>query len=82
VVQVQVRFPDFVGVSTWVVPIRAVGFLTAEKRSQVQTYSFDPSQECKLAADGKTTVMFSHDLEGKFALTALDMSEGTLQLKP
>jgi hypothetical protein len=26
--------------------------------------------------------MFSHDLEGKFALTALDMSEGTLQLKP
>lgn len=61
--------------------IRAIGSPTTEKRSQVQTYSFDPSQECKLAADGKATVMFSHNIEGKFALTVLDMSEGKLQLK-
>ena len=61
--------------------IRAVGSPTSEKQSQLQTYRFDPSQECKLAADGKTTVMFSYNLEGKFTLTALDTSAGTLQLK-
>ena len=61
--------------------LRAVGFPVTEKQSQVQTYRFDPSQECKLAADGKTTVMFTHNLEGKFTLTALDLSGGTLQLK-
>jgi uncharacterized protein len=61
--------------------IEAVGFPATEKQSQVQTYRFDPSQECKLAADGKTTVMFTHNLEGKFTLTALDLSGGTLQLK-
>jgi predicted RecB family nuclease len=61
--------------------MQAVGFPTTEKQSQVQTYRFDPSQECKLAADGKTTVMFTHNLEGKFTLTALDLTGGTLQLK-
>ena len=61
--------------------VRAVGFPTSEKLSQVQTYRFDPSQECKLAADGKASVMFTFDIEGKFILTALDTSEGTLQLK-
>jgi len=61
--------------------VRAVGFPTTEKLSQVQTYRFDPSQECKLTADGKTSVMFTYDLEGKFTLAALDTSEGTLQLK-
>jgi uncharacterized protein len=61
--------------------IRAVGSPTTEKQSQLQTYRFDPSQECKLAADGKTTVMFTYNLEGKFTLTALDLSGGTLQLK-
>jgi uncharacterized protein len=61
--------------------VRAVGFPTTEKQSQVQTYSFDPSQECKLTADGKTSVMFTYELEGKFTLAALDSSEGTLQIK-
>jgi uncharacterized protein len=61
--------------------VRAIGSPTPEKLSQVQTYSFDPSQECKLAADGKTSVMFTYDLEGKFTLAALDTSQGTLQLK-
>jgi len=61
--------------------VRAIGSSIPEKLSQVQTYCFDPSQECKLAADGKTSVMFTFDLEGKFTLAALDTSQGTLQLK-
>jgi uncharacterized protein len=61
--------------------VRAVGTPTPEKLSQVQTYRFDPSQECKLSADGKTLVMFTYDLEIKFTLVALDTTEGTLQLK-
>ena len=61
--------------------VEAVGAPTTEKQSQIQAYHFDPSQECKLAADGKTTVMFSHNIDGKLTLTALDMSAGKLQLK-
>ena len=61
--------------------VKAVGSPTTEKQSQIQTYQFDPSQECKLAADGRTTVMFSHNIDGKFTLTALDIENGTLQLK-
>src|ERR1039458_10299707 len=33
------------------------------------------------SAIGKTMVMFTHNLEGKFTLTALDLPGGTLQLK-
>lgn len=58
--------------------VQAVGSPTTEKRSQLQAYSFDPSQECKLA-DG--SVMFTHNLEGKFELAALNLKEGGLQLK-
>jgi predicted RecB family nuclease len=61
--------------------LQAVGSPTPEKLSLVQTYRFDPSQECKLAPSDKTTVMFSYNIDAKFTLTALDMSEGTLQLK-
>ncbi len=61
--------------------VRAIGTPTAEKLSQLQTYSFDPSQECKLSADGKTSVMFSHNLDGKLTVTALDLSVGTVQIK-
>lgn len=61
--------------------IRAVGTPTTEKLSLVQTYTFDPAQECKLAPGDKSTVMFSHNIEAKFTLTALDMAEGKLQLK-
>lgn len=61
--------------------VRAAGDSLSEKRSQVQTYRFDPSQECKLAASEETKVMFPHDLKTKFTLTALDIVEGTLQLK-
>ena len=61
--------------------INAVGSPVAEKQSLVQTYQFDPSQECKLKADEKTKVMFTHDIEGKFTLAALELEKGTLQLK-
>jgi predicted RecB family nuclease len=61
--------------------VKAVGPPTAEKQSLVQSYHFDPSQECKLVADDKTKVMFSHDIEAKCTLAALDLDEGTLQLK-
>ena len=61
--------------------VRVVGSPTPEKQSQVQTYCFDPTQECKLTADGRTPVMFTYDLEGKFTLAALDTVGGTLQLK-
>jgi uncharacterized protein len=61
--------------------VRSIGSPVAEKQSQVQTYQFDPSQECKLADDGKTKVMFSHDLSTSLSLTSLDLNTGTLQLK-
>jgi uncharacterized protein len=61
--------------------VQAVGAPTPEKQSLLQTYRFDPSQECKLAADGRTTVMFAHNIEPKLALTAIDADEGTLQVK-
>jgi predicted RecB family nuclease len=61
--------------------VEAVGTPTTEKHSLIQAYRFDPSQECKLAADGRTTVMFAHNIEAKFTPTALDTDEGTLQLK-
>ena len=59
--------------------LQAIGTPEIEIKSLVQTYRFDPSQECKLAKDDK--VMFTHNLEAKFTLAALDTSEGELQLK-
>jgi uncharacterized protein len=61
--------------------IQAVGSPATEKQSLVQTYRFDPSQECKLAAGDRSRAMFTHNLEAKFTLSALDVSEGKLQLK-
>lgn len=61
--------------------VEAVGSPTTEKQSKIQTYRFDPSQECKLVGDGKTTVMFTHNIDGKFTLVDLDMAAGTLQIK-
>lgn len=61
--------------------IKAVGSPTTEKLSLVQTYRFDPSQECKLAAGEKSKVMFTHNLEAKLTLVALDSSVGELKLK-
>jgi uncharacterized protein len=61
--------------------IHAVGSPTPEKQSLVQTYRFDPSQECKLVAGDKSRVMFTHNLEAKFTLSELDTSEGQLRIK-
>lgn len=61
--------------------IAAVGPRSSVKQSFVQSYRFDPSQECKLAAGERSKVMFAHNLEAKFTLTALDASEGELDLK-
>ena len=52
-----------------------------EKQSLVQDYGFDPSQECKLVANDKARVMFAHNLDAKFTLTALNSDEGSLRLK-
>jgi len=61
--------------------IQAIGSPVTEKQSLAQTYRFDPSQECKPAAGEKSRVMFTHNLEAKLTLSALDTSKGGLQLK-
>lgn len=61
--------------------VQAVGSPTPDKQSLVQAYRFDPLQECKLAAGDNTRVMFTHNLEAKLTLSALDVSAGTLELK-
>lgn len=61
--------------------IYAIGSPATEKQSLVQTYRFDPSQECKLAASSKCRVMFQHNLEAKFTLSVLDTAKGDLKLK-
>ena len=61
--------------------ISAVGSPVVDKQSLVQTYQFDSSQECKLAAGEKSKVMFSHNLEPKLTLTQLDVVSGELKLK-
>jgi len=59
--------------------VKAVGPSVPEKQSLVQTYEFDPSQECKLAAD--KGVMFTHNLDAKLTLVSLDAAEGKLSVK-
>lgn len=59
----------------------ATGAATTEKKSLIQRYNFDPSQECKLAASDKATVMFAHNLEPKPNLLELDLVNGSLRLK-
>ena len=61
--------------------IRAIDSPVPDKQSLVQTYRFDPSQECKVAAGDKSKVMFTHNLEAKLTLSSLDTSAGRLELK-
>ena len=61
--------------------VQVIGPPVPEKQSLAQKYCFDPSQECKLAAGDRSKVMFTHNLEAKLTLSALDVSKGTLQLK-
>ena len=59
--------------------LQVVGAPATEKQSLVQTYQFDPAQECKLSSD--STVMFAHNLDAKFTLLELDTINGELKLK-
>jgi len=54
--------------------IEAHGDCVTEKKSLLQTYRFDPSQECKL--DVGDTVMFTHNLDATFAVAAMDAEAG------
>ena len=60
---------------------RAFGQARVEKKSLVQAYRFDPTQECKLAAGENSKVMFTHDLEMKFTLMTINLTKGELELK-
>jgi predicted RecB family nuclease len=61
--------------------ITAVGTPRIRKQSLIQTYQFDPSQECKLRADDETKVMFCGALDAKFTLVAINYDSGELELK-
>lgn len=61
--------------------VHAQGTPALEKRSLVQRYAFDPSQECKLAEGEESHVMFAHNLEMRLNLSALDLSRGELAVK-
>ena len=57
----------------------ADGPCTTEKKSLLQRYRFDPSQECKIDVDD--TVMFTHDLAWSFRVAAIDLDNGELTIK-
>jgi predicted RecB family nuclease len=59
--------------------LQAYGTSVATNRSLLQTYRFDPSQECKL--DAGDTVMFTHNLDASFGISAIDLDDGELTLK-
>ena len=61
--------------------VKAKGAPVVEKRSLIQTYTFDPSQECKLAGDKDSMVMFTHALGAKCTLVDLDLGKGVLRIK-
>lgn len=61
--------------------IRAVGSPRPSKRSMIQTYQFDPSQECKLDAGDDSCVMFCGALKTEFTLIEIDHASGRLELK-
>lgn len=61
--------------------LEAIGPPDVDKRSLVQTYRFDPSQECKLSVSDHSRVMFAHALDVKLSLIALNADEGVLQVK-
>ena len=59
--------------------LKAVGDCVAEKKSFLQKYTFDPSQECKLGTDDR--IMFTHNLDAGFAIASIDLDLGELTLK-
>lgn len=61
--------------------VQAIEVPTPVKRSLMQKYVFDPTQECKLAASEKSLVAFQHNTAKKFSLVYLDLLRGELQIK-
>jgi predicted RecB family nuclease len=61
--------------------VKAVGECVAEKRSFLQKYQFDPSQECKLEAGPKSRVMFTHNLDANFGIATIDLDRGEVTLR-
>ena len=61
--------------------IQAIGEPEHVKQSLVQTYCFDPDQECKLTPSDRSGVMFTHNLGAGFNLMGFDTSKGELKLK-
>ena len=59
--------------------LKAVGDCVAEKKSFLQKYTFDPSQECKLGTDDR--IMFTHNLDASFAIASIDLDLGEVSLK-
>ncbi|MBA3352944.1 MAG: TM0106 family RecB-like putative nuclease, partial [Blastocatellia bacterium] len=59
--------------------IESFGDCGTEKRSLLQTYRFDPSQECKL--DTGDSVLFTYNLDATFTITTMDADAGELTLK-
>jgi predicted RecB family nuclease len=59
--------------------VKVDGAPIVEKKSLIQRYTFDPSQECKLAAGDQ--VWFAHNLDVVFTISAIDLSSGTVDLK-
>jgi len=57
----------------------AEGTAIPDKRSLIQTYRYDPSQECKLTEGD--AVCFTHNLNAIFTLSGIDASAGRLRLK-
>ncbi|GAA5142525.1 TM0106 family RecB-like putative nuclease [Prosthecobacter algae] len=61
--------------------VSAFGDAVPDKKSLIQEYRFDASQECKLSAGDNSTVMFSHNLDAKPNLLELNLATGVLRLK-
>jgi predicted RecB family nuclease len=52
-----------------------------DKQSLIQGYTFDPAQECKLAAGEKSRVMFTENIDAKLTLYELDGPGGHARLR-
>ncbi|GAA5142485.1 hypothetical protein GCM10023213_28520 [Prosthecobacter algae] len=61
--------------------VSASGDAVPDKKSLIQEYRFDASQECKLAAGEKSKVRFAHYLDAKPNLVELNLTTGVLRLK-
>ena len=59
--------------------IEAYGSCLTEKKSLLESYRFDPSQECKFEVGD--TVRFTHDLNISFTITKIDADAGDLTLR-